>query len=623
MLQAMRNGTKSPFMKAFLVVLVGGFALWGIGDFNIGMFSGDDRAVKAGDQSVSVYDAANEFELIRRASLPGLNTGQALQVGLLEEVMEQLSKQTLFAAEADHLHLEVTRDMMRQALAGEPAFQNQFGEFRRGQFKQLLARNSFSQEGYLGRLKDTLIVEQLARSVANGGRYPSDLSQELARYQLEERTAAILRFDVRPDAIKDADPQVLSSWYEENKEAYDAPASRDLEIVHLTTASLAKDIELDEADVKRAYEALSTELSTPERREVRQMVFTSEADAIAAAAKLSDISAFDDVASELLNWTENDVRLGSVVIDDLYGDFANAVFNAKIGQLVGPVQTAFGYNIGVVDTISEAGQRSLDDVRAAIEDGLRNEAALTLLYARVNALEDALGTGASLSEAAADIDASVETVPGLAQDGTNIDGAPYSDAMADLVTDSAFLTEAWAEEIGQTGVVVASGPDSYFVLQPLSEAGARTRDLSEVQTRAMADWKREKAILVARKAADDALEENTKNAFPDESKSPRFQRNGSGLDEEAARLIAHATFEQAVGASTLVETGDTVLLIKALSIHAPTNEAVQDYVTNLAISLDEYVKDDITTALASRLSEKYKLEINPNFVVQVLVSQDN
>ena len=32
MLQALRNGVKSPIMKVFLIFLAGGFALWGVGD---------------------------------------------------------------------------------------------------------------------------------------------------------------------------------------------------------------------------------------------------------------------------------------------------------------------------------------------------------------------------------------------------------------------------------------------------------------------------------------------------------------------------------------------------------------------------------------------------------------
>ena len=117
MLQAMRSGTKSPIMKAFLLFLAGGFAIWGIGDVSNGLFGSGDKAVEAGSQSVSIYEAANEFELIRRSSQSNMNIGQALQVGLLEDVMGQLSRKTVFAAEADALRLDVTREMLTKAVA--------------------------------------------------------------------------------------------------------------------------------------------------------------------------------------------------------------------------------------------------------------------------------------------------------------------------------------------------------------------------------------------------------------------------------------------------------------------------------------------------------------------------
>ena len=53
MLRSMREGAKSPVMKVFLLFLAAGFALWGIGDMSGGFLSSGNKAVQAGDQSVS------------------------------------------------------------------------------------------------------------------------------------------------------------------------------------------------------------------------------------------------------------------------------------------------------------------------------------------------------------------------------------------------------------------------------------------------------------------------------------------------------------------------------------------------------------------------------------------
>ena len=622
MLQAMRSGTKSPFMKAFLLFLAGGFAIWGIGDVSNGLFGSGDRAVKANTQTVTIYEAANEFELIRRSSLPNMNIGQALQIGLLDEVIGQLSRKAVFAAEADRLQLDVTRDMLRQAVSNEAAFQNEFGEFAEGRFLQILAQNGFTEETYLQRLRDSLIAQQLVQTVAEGGTYATGLSKALAQYQLEERTAQILRFDVLPDLVADPDTASLSAWYEENKSAYDAPALRDVQVLNMSLAKAAEAVTLNEDDIKLAYDTRSEEFITQETRAVRQMVFATEEEAQAAAAKIEDVSQFNDVAAEVLGWTESDVSLGDVTKTDLDVAFGEAVFAANSGEIVGPVQTAFGYNLGVVDAISEGGQQTLDDVRTIIEDALRTEAAIGQLFDNVNAVEDAIGAGATLAEAAASIGASLDTITGISRSGRTIDGLAYEGPAAELTTDSAFLTEAWAIEIDETSVVVEASLDNYFVVRAISEAEPRERTLTEVETRAITDWKREQAIIAARLAAEAALAEGDV-AFGEAEESGKFQRSGAGLDEAAARLIANAAFSQEIGEAQLVETGEAALIVKTANLFEADASAVSDFTENLATSFNQLVQEDIGTALAIQLSDEHDLETYPEAVRQLLVAQGN
>ena len=44
MLKSLRNSVKSPFMKLFLLLLVLGFGLWGIGDISTGLITKKNEA---------------------------------------------------------------------------------------------------------------------------------------------------------------------------------------------------------------------------------------------------------------------------------------------------------------------------------------------------------------------------------------------------------------------------------------------------------------------------------------------------------------------------------------------------------------------------------------------------
>ena len=121
MLQAMRGGAKSPIMKVFLVFLAAGVALWGVGDVTTGVIGGSDKAMSAGDDSLSPGEVAVEFDRTRRSYMPNASTGEAIQAGLLAELAGILARDVVFRAEAADLGLTVTRDMQRDAVASEQA----------------------------------------------------------------------------------------------------------------------------------------------------------------------------------------------------------------------------------------------------------------------------------------------------------------------------------------------------------------------------------------------------------------------------------------------------------------------------------------------------------------------
>ena len=185
MLQAMRSGAKSPIMKFFLLFLAGGFALWGIGDGSTGLIGGSDKAISAGDQSVSPREVAIEFDRTRRTYLPNTTTAEAVQGGLLNDVIGTMSREVLFRAENEDLGLTVTRAMQRDAIANEASFQDEFRQFSEGRFLQALAGAGFTEQEYLNRVDGVLQRQQLMTAVSQGLRYDGALANVVAAHEME------------------------------------------------------------------------------------------------------------------------------------------------------------------------------------------------------------------------------------------------------------------------------------------------------------------------------------------------------------------------------------------------------------------------------------------------------
>ena len=224
MLQAIRSGAKSPLMKFFLLFLAGGFALWGIGDGSTGLIGGSDKAISAGDQSLSPREVAIEFDRTRRAYLPNTTTEEAVQSGLLNEVIGTMSRELLFRTESHDLGLIVTRAMQRDAVANEASFQDDLGQFSEGRFMQVLANAGFSEQDYLKRIDNILQRQQLIKPLSDGLRYSNELAKLVAEYELQKRTVKLTSYAVSPKSIGVPDDATIDKFFRKTNRAMRRPA---------------------------------------------------------------------------------------------------------------------------------------------------------------------------------------------------------------------------------------------------------------------------------------------------------------------------------------------------------------------------------------------------------------
>ena len=121
------------------------------------------------------------------------------------------------------------------------------------------------------------------------------------------------------------------------------------------------------------------------------MVFDDTNKAKTALSRLNAGEEFNAVAADMLNWTEDDTKLGAVNKSALDPALAEIAISSDAGSPAGPVETAFGQHVIVVDKITMGGQAVLADVKEKIKATLRTEKSIDLLYDRANEFEDAIG----------------------------------------------------------------------------------------------------------------------------------------------------------------------------------------------------------------------------------------
>lgn len=617
MLQALRGGVKSPIMKVFLVFLAAGFALWGVGDVTTGLIGGSDKAIEAGDESLSPREVAIEFDRTRRNYLPNVTTGEALQTGFLSEVAGMLAREVVFHAEANRLGLTVTREMQRREVAEEPTFKDETGAFSQTRFLSVLANAGLNEAEYLNRIDSALRSEQIVDAVAGGARHPQVVARALTSYELERRAARLVSVAVDTDAVADPDGATLAGWFEEVKSRYDAPMLRTARIGSLTPQMFAGAIDIDDAEIADAYADRIDEFTTPERRRVRQMVFEDAATAETARQRVAGGESFEVVAEDMLGWTGDDTNLGLVTKRDLDGAVGDAVFAATAGEIAGPTESVFGVHLLVIDEIQEGGEVSLADVSDDIRATLQMEAATDLIYEKVNQIEDRIASGATLDEAMAEVSGSLVTITDIDRRGNDIDGNPIAGDGAELAQDSVVLESIWSSDIDEQSVIQEGAEDLFFIVEVTEETEPRERSLDEVRTRAITDWKQVEAIKTAREAAEAQIADAS--TFDAVETTADFRRNGIGLDHEAARLIATAVFDQDISEARVVETGTEAIAVRTETVTQATEEELAESAALVANVIDNSVQQDILATLVRDLSQMHDLQIRLGGVQQILV----
>ena len=155
MLNALRKNAGSWVVKVLLLLLVVSFAIWGIGDIFYGG-SQNPTVATVGDAEIPASELADAFNRavanLQRRLGPEFDREQAIQLGVMQQALQELIGQRLIALRANDMGLAVSDEALRTLVTEDPVFQTG-GQFDRTRFDQLLRANGLSEDAYLASLR--------------------------------------------------------------------------------------------------------------------------------------------------------------------------------------------------------------------------------------------------------------------------------------------------------------------------------------------------------------------------------------------------------------------------------------------------------------------------------------
>ena len=374
---------------------------------------------------------------------------------------------------------------------------------------------------------------------------------------------------------------VLEKYFEDRKVTFRAPEYRKLTVLALTPDEIGRSIDIGDEEAKRIYEERKARYSTPEKRDLQQMIFQDEDSAKKAAEKVAGGAWFEAVASERgLKLT--DINYG-VVTKSAIADpaVADAAFALKEGETSAPIAGRFGIVLVHVKKIEPASTTPFADVAADIKREVATERAKLEVNKRRDKIEDELAGGARLDEAAQKAGTPVRTIAAVDRSGRGPDGNPVTA----LPEGADILTGAFSTDVGVENDPVQSG-GGFVWYEVAGITPARDRTLDEVKDKVVARWREDQVGTRLKAKADDMVEQI---------------KGGKSLEDAAA------------GQNLKVETAKAIKRSGAEALPQPTVAAIFRTAKDSADSADgkdasERVVFKVTDITIPRLSTRKVLK---------------
>lgn len=536
------------------VLLISMVAFWGLGGLMNTSLSTNNTAIKVGSEKVSMNALSQAFDAQRgrmSAMMGGqyVSPAQALQAGMLDSAVQTMVIELVQSGVKDELGLAASDKAVQKYVERNPAFQDALGNFDKNIFYAYLAQAKTTEAQLAKQLKNELAMQHLTNTIIALGYNPTVLADLMYRYNNEKRT--IVGALIEPQNIKISKQptnEELQEYLDAYSENFILPEYRELSLVSITPENMADKVQLDDAQVNEIYEERKASFGTPEKRQLAQMLFDSEESAKAAVKGLTKDN-FYQVAKEKAGQDEIQTNFGWTSKEDLLGDLADPVFAAKKNAIVGPVSTDLGWHILLVKDIQAANMPSKASILAQIKKQLASEQSYNTMENAVRKLEDVLGEGKTLEDAAAAIGLKVQKTAPVDITGTFKNGKSMDKEFKNIT----LLQDAFMLNTGDVSSVTENG-NGYLVARIDSITPSAQKTFEEAKADLVKLWRAEQ-----QKAQ---LETVAKNILDRAQKGTSLQAQGvfgnfkSFTENNVTRSTVAKMPPEAIAAAFMQETGN-------------------------------------------------------------------
>lgn len=259
-------------------------------------------------------------------------------------------------------------------------------------YEELLRDQGMTPLVFEERVRQEMLQQQLIDAYTRNGFVPDTVAERVLSLSEEKREVSMIR--IQPEqflAQMRPNDAAIKSYYDLHQTEFQVPEQVRVEYLVLSLDELAKQIRVEADETRKYFEEHKDGFGRPEERQASHILISvattaSDAEKAAARAKAEQLLAqikqtpkiFADLARQQSQDPGSAVKggdLGFFGRGMMVKSFEDAVFQMKLEEVRGPIQTDFGFHIIKLSAIKLGVAVNFDDVKHQAEQELKKQKA--------------------------------------------------------------------------------------------------------------------------------------------------------------------------------------------------------------------------------------------------------
>lgn len=624
MIQGFSNFSKGWGAKIILALLtLSMIVVWGLGGFLNTNVYGQKPAIEVGSDAVSMSELMNAFnaEKDRLTRMMGgryLSNKEALELGLLDQVVQQQIMERVQNQLFEELGLTASNEAVRKYVERHPAFADAVGNFDKNMFYAYLSQMQMNETMLAQKLQKELAAQHLANTIQELGYSPDLLTKLAYQYQNEKRDVEFAV--IRPEDLiitEKPSTEKLREYYDAYADELMQPEIRSLSVVVLTPEMMTERVVVSDEEIDSMFAEKKAQFTIPEKRQLLQMRVDFEEKARELMQGLT-ASNFEQTAIQKVGQTKEQTNFGEATKAGVLEELAEPIFTAKKGSIVGPIESSLGWHIFLVQDITPAVVPDDKEIRADIKKQLANDKVYDAMYDLSRQLEDILGAGDSLEWAVKELKLPVQKIT------TDVSGkdANGKELPADL-KNVMLLQEAFSLDKGGVSSLVENGA-GYILAQVDDIAPTHQKPFETVKKDLIAIWTKEQQNEKINEVVESILKRvQAGNSLQTQGVFGHFKvQNAKGVTRakfnSLPRDVVNSVFQQKSGTKNAAlwptQGGFVVAVVKKIQYADPGEDKVG--LGAMAQNIKILTGDTMTQSVLASYANQFGVKVNEKEITQ-------